>query len=113
MRQGSGFSTGLAPAIHQVHETQPGMGPDEAGTGITHHLFDLLALVRTVAVDGTVGAGALLFLERAVLQSGQSVAQQHAAGGAECLLLMVMVLAVFVNHQGNDVCFPLHPCGAD
>ena len=51
---------GLAPAIEQVADSEPGVAQQHARAAPLHHLLDLFAHRRGVAVDIAVGAGGFI-----------------------------------------------------
>ena len=73
------------------------MTPGHAGAGIAHDHANLVTQLRLIAVDRTVAAGRLVFLERTILKPQPGVFHQFPALMAEPLGV-VMVPAVESDH---------------
>ncbi len=73
------------------------MTPDHARSGIAHDVTDLIAQLWLIAMDRTVAAGRLVFLERTILKPQPGVFHQFPALMAEPLGV-VMVPAVESDH---------------
>jgi len=88
-----------------VPDRKQGMMPDHARPRIEHNLPDLLPHLGLIAVDRTVAAGCLVFLERAVLQPESCVFSKFTAFATEFFFCVVLIPAEDSDHAFNG--FPL------
>lgn len=95
--------------IQKVQKTQPGMCPQKARAGVTHHRLDAVALFFAVTMDRAFCAGPFPVSERTVLQARQGITQQIGACRAQrTVARIVMIPAIPVHHGGYGACFPPH-----
>jgi hypothetical protein len=103
-------SPGLFPKpVEEMEECKDRMLMDHAGSGILHDDPDFFPHIGPVTVNRAPGAGRLVFLERAkieslvrILQEGRALTAQPPAGHA------VVPAAVDADHGGDGSTLPFH-----
>lgn len=102
---------GLAPAIEQMTDGQPGVAQQHAGATPAHHLLDLFAHRRCVAVDVAVGAGGLVTV--AVTAAGEPlVGEIPQLATVTAVGILMVVQAVEADH-GTDCPLLAHQSGVN
>src|SRR5262249_36208246 len=96
----------LARAIEHVTHGKNGMLEKHSGTRKGHHAPDLLAAMRLVTMDRTVGARRLGLAVRTFLQSEPRVRLQVPADIAEFVRGRVMAPAVKRDHRRDGFSLP-------
>ena len=104
-----GLFGGFAKAIEQVTEGEPGVAQQHARAAPLHHLLDLFAHRRGVAVDRAVGAGGFVAMvvtaaTKALMGEIPQLATVAAMG------ILMVVLAVEADH-GADRLLLAHESG--
>jgi len=111
-KPGSGFAAGgrrapcgsrwlgLGAALlqPQVGERQPGMPEQHPRPGVSHHLLNRAAAIRTVAVDRALPAAGLVVPERALLETSAGVCREIRAVATQCATSAVHLVAVDAEH---------------
>jgi hypothetical protein len=87
------------------------MTPQHARAHPAHHLPDVLAHIRLVAMHGAIGAGRLGLTEDAALQSPARIVVQRGSIVTErCILRTVMAAAIHSQHGIDHRKFARAPC---
>ena len=93
-----------------MHHRQKGVSQEHPGTRIYHHLADFHAHICLIAVHGAMGAGGLVFLERAALQAEERIILEGLAAGAKLTVPRSMpVVTVYGGHASNRFSLPPDP----
>lgn len=111
----SGRLRGCPTPLDHMGEGENGMADQHPRPGVTHHFPNPLACCRFVAVDRTVRAGRLVFIERAVCDPLRGVLREFRARGAQPVGRCVIVAAEQSDHvlhgpalTGQPACFRHH-----
>jgi hypothetical protein len=81
-------------------QRQPRMMHQHSGSRVTHDRFGFFPHVWAIAVYGAFAAGALLLLERALVQPQHSIVEEFGAFRAEFTFLGAVFLLAVVSHHG-------------
>ena len=94
--------------VGDMDKCSPGVAPGHAGTGVTHDLSHLFALLSLVTMNGALGAGRLGLAIGAFGQPCFGVTHQAGAGFAQMTVMFCMVVfAVDVGHTHHGLVFAL------
>jgi hypothetical protein len=85
------------------------MAKSHPGTRISHDILDLFPHRGLIAMNHTLGAGGLCVAKRAFVESQKRVALQIRAFITNPPRLIVIVLAVDLDHRANGLPFTLEP----
>jgi hypothetical protein len=87
--------------VNKVHEPQIGMLHHHPGTGKPHHLPDIIAHIRFIAVHRAMNTNRFPVSEPALLSSLPGVFDQSSAIGTQAIFLIVPAPAKHTDHHFN------------
>lgn len=93
-----------------VSPREDGVAVEHAGTGVAHHLSDLLPHGRFVAVDGARRTFRFVVAKGALFEAAGRVVAKLAALRAEAFLRSVAAAAEDLDHRFHGAAFGLNLC---
>jgi hypothetical protein len=100
-------------AVKNMQQSQKGVAPQQARTGVPHNLAELGPVPGGMAVVGAPDANRFGVFERAEIESLPCMLKQFPAGRAQGFFASVVRLAIESKHAGQCLLFPTNAVGPD